>query len=60
MKVKIQSFVDGKLEAEVDNYEDFIGFCPRPMKLEVTLSTITEVNELLDFLNEIKIALLQD
>ena len=57
-KIKIQSFFDGKLEGQVNNYKDFIGFYPRPMKLEVILSTEKEVTELLDFLNEVKIALL--
>ena len=38
-KIKLQSFYNDILEGEENNYESFLGYCPRPMKLEIVLET---------------------
>ena len=57
-KIKLQSFYNGMLEGEENNYESFLGYCPRPMKLEITVETRQDAEELISFLNELKIALI--
>lgn len=57
-KIKIQSFYDGMIEGEENNYNDFLGYCPRPLKLEVTLETVKDAEDLINFLAEVKKALL--
>lgn len=59
-KIKLTSYYNGDIEGTENNYNDFIGYCPRPMKLEVVLTTKQDAEELIDFLNQIKIALVNN
>ena len=56
--IKLQVFQQGEITFEADNYEEVFGFCPRPLKIEVTLTTIKDVEDLVTFLNEVKVALI--
>ena len=56
-KIKLTSYNNGEVEGTENNYNDFIGYCPRPMKLEIVLTTKQDAEELIDFLNQIKTAL---
>lgn len=56
--IKIQAFYKDKLEGEVYNYKDYEGYISRPMKLEVTLDTQRDLEELVTFLKENKVSLL--
>lgn len=52
--IKITVFEDPINIYTVYKYEDVIGFTPRPLLLNITLSTQKHVDELIDFLKEVK------
>ena len=58
-KIKLQSFYNDILEGEENNYESFLGYCPRPMKLEIVLETAEDAEDLISFLNKVKVALIK-
>ena len=58
-KIKLQSFYNDILEGEENNYESFLGYCSRPMKLEIVLETAEDAEDLISFLNKVKAALIK-